>query len=240
VGLDWSDAVHAGRLHIVREVPVGISLEEVLYSVHGHVRDRHPGRIIVDSLDDLWGLVHDDDRTRDTLLVLGEMARSYGATTFCLHEQRGHRGSVDGHTDYADLAHCVIQLSMVESNGELHRFLGIRKMAGADHAKELREFTIGPQGFRVARKPTGLSGILSGDARGTLNDVADTVIPYLDEVAEQLATLDEDSLPPERRASVHAARARLASVDVLLREHFGLTDFRALAEEMKAQLDAAK
>jgi hypothetical protein len=127
----------------------------------------------------------------------------------------------------------------VETGGELHRFLGIRKMAGADHAKELREFSIGPKGFRVARKPTGLSGILSGDTRGNLNEVADTVIPYLDEVARHLASLDDDSLPPERRDPMRAARSRLASIDVLLREHFGITNFRELAEELKVQLESA-
>jgi hypothetical protein len=143
---------------------------------------------------------------------------------------------VEARGDFADLASCVVQLSLVESDGELHRFLGIRKMAGADHAKELRGFTIGPKGLRVARKPTGLSGILSGETRGTLNEVADTVIPYLDEVARHLAALDDGHLPGEHHDSVRQARARLASIDVLLREHFGLTDFRALAEELQAQL----
>ncbi|MFN8178777.1 MAG: ATPase domain-containing protein [bacterium] len=239
LGMDWTEAVRTGQLEIFRQIPVGISLEQVLYSVHERVRDRHPGRLVIDSLDDLWGLVRDDDRIRDALLVLGEMARSHGATTFCLHEQRSRSGAAEGRSDYADLASCVIQLTLVETGGELHRFLGIRKMAGADHAKELREFSIGPKGFRVARKPTGLSGILSGDTRGNLNEVADTVIPYLDEIARHLASLDDESLPPERRDPVRAARSRLASIDVLLREHFGITNFRELAEELKAQLESS-
>lgn len=229
LGMDWTSALQDGRLEILRCLPVGTSLEEILYTVHERMRDRRPGRLVFDSIDDLWGLVRDDDRIRDALLVLSEMARAAGTTTFCLHELRGGAGR----HDFADLASCAIQLTLVETDGELHRFLGIRKMAGADHAKELREFAIGPKGFRIERKPTGLSGILSGDARGTLNEVADTVIPYLDDVARHLATLDDEALAPERREPVRHARARLASIDVLLREHFGLTDFRALAEELK-------
>jgi hypothetical protein len=231
--MEWERAREDGRLEILRHLPVGVSLEEVLYSVHERMRGRRPGRLVFDSIDDLWGLVRDDDRIRDALLVLSEMSRAAGTTTFCLHELRGRASR----HDFADLASCVIQLTLVETDGELHRFLGIRKMAGADHAKELREFTIGPKGFRVARKPTGLSGILDGDARGTLNEVADSVIPYLEEVARRLASLDDESIGTERHEDVRRARARLAAVDVLLREHFGLTDFRAIAEELQAQLE---
>ena len=235
LGMDWGAAVRDGRLEIVRQLPVGISLEQVLYSLHERIRDRRPGRFVLDSLDDLWTLVRDDDALRDALLVIGEMARAAGTTTLCLHEMRAHSTGVESRGEFSDLASCVIQLTLVETGGELHRFLGIRKMSGADHAKELREFSIGPKGFRVARKPTGLSGILSGETRGNLNEVADTVIPYLEEIARHLATLDEPGLPEARHAPVRAARSRLASIDVLLREHFGLTDFRALAEELQAQ-----
>ncbi len=237
LGMDWSGAIRDGRLDIVRQLPVGISLEQVLYTLHERIRDRRPGRFVLDSLDDLWTLVRDDDRLRDALLVMNEIARAYGTTTLCLHEMRAHAGVNESRGEFADLASCVIQLTLVETDGALHRFLGIRKMAGADHAKELREFSIGPRGLRIARKPTGLSGILSGEARGTLNETADTVIPYLEEVARHLAVLDDPALPEERRAPARAARSRVASIDVLLREHFGLTDFRALAEEINAQLD---
>jgi hypothetical protein len=203
----------------------------VLFTLHEKIRERQPGRLIFDSLDDLWGLARDDDRLRDALRVLGEMVRAAGTTTFCLHEMRGRPGAAETRSDYADLASCVIQLSMVETEGTLHRFLGVRKLAGADHAKELREFTIGPNGFRLDRKPTGLSGILSGDARGKLNEVADTVIPHIEEITRALSRLEEEKNPIERRGLLRGARGKLASVDVLLREHFGLTDFKALAEE---------
>lgn len=240
LGMDWSSAVKDGRLEIVRVLPVGISMEQVLYGLHEHIRTRRPGRFVLDSLDDLWSLTRDDDRVRDALLVLGEMARTNGTTTFCLHELRAHSGMTGDRAEFSDLAACVIQLTLVESDGMLHRFLGIRKMSGADHAKELREFSIGPKGLRVSRKPTGLSGILTGETRGTLNEVADTVIPYLEEVARHLAALDDARLPDATRAAAHAARSRVASIDVLLREHFGLTDFRALAEELQAQARALR
>ncbi len=230
LGMDWDYALLTGRLEILEMLPIGLSLEEVMNTLHDRIRSMRPGRVVIDSIDDLWGLVRDDDRVRDALLVMGEMAETADATMMVLHELRSK--GVAGRSDFSDLASCVVHLTMVETDGELRRFFGIRKYSGADHAKELREFHIDANGFRVQRKPTGLSGILSGNAVGSLHDVADRVIPALDDTARLIRDLEaKANARGESADSVREARANLAIVDVLLREHFGLTDFQQLAEE---------
>ena len=138
--------------------------------------------------------------------------------------------------DYADLAECVIQLSMAESEGELRRFVGVHKHRGSDHAKELREFHIGSFGFRVERKAVGLSGILTGQTQGNLRQAGEEVLPSLDKVAELLRTLIEAGGTPQSiRDQLRDARSNLGLVDVLLREHFGLTAFHQLTEESEPE-----
>ena len=137
--------------------------------------------------------------------------------------------------DFTDLAGAIIQLSMAESDGELRRFVGIRKHRGSEHAKELREFLIDSFGFRVERKAVGLSGILTGQTQGSLRQVSEEVLPSLEDVAESLRALTDASETPESvRKKLREARSNLGLVDVLLREHFGVTEFHKLAEEMES------
>jgi circadian clock protein KaiC len=233
LGMDWKEHLESQRLTILEVLPVGISIEEAKNIVFQHLRSANPKRLVFDCIDDLWGIVRDDDRIRDFLLLLSQMVEASGTTAVVLHTLSGVANLSDARSDNTDLASCVIQLTTVESEGDLRSFFGIRKCAGTEHVKELREFYIDRQGFHVGHKPSGMSGILSGRTQGTLTDIADKVIPDLEaitKIVDELAsTLGEKDA---KRKQVREARSKLAKLDVLLREHFGLTEFHKLAEEL--------
>jgi circadian clock protein KaiC len=229
LGMDWRKHREAGRLRVEEVVPVGVSVEEILNRVRDIVAEQGPGRVVFDSIDDLWGVARSDDRVRDALLVMDAIARSEGATTLVLHEMRPRDGIQDVRSDYADVSSCVMQVTMVETDGALRRFFGIRKFTGTDHAKELREFDIDGRGFHVGNKPSGLSGILSGNTSGVMDDIAERVVPELDELGSLIRDLEGKGRKP---ATVRALRAKHSLLDVLLREHFGMTEFHRLAEEL--------
>jgi circadian clock protein KaiC len=236
LGMSWDEHLRSGRLRIREILPIGTSIEAVLNEIHRQVIEARPGRLVLDSIEDLWGIARDDDRVRDALLVLTEMVESAGTTTFVLHEMRPQDGVTEVRSDYADVASCVMQVTLVEAGGELRRFFGIRKFSGGDHAKELREFTIDGSGIHVDRKPQGLSGILSGNTSGTLSDIAERVIPTLDELTAMVRELEAGVVGDP--AKVLELRGKLGLMDVLLREHFGVTSFHTLVDELAAVPDA--
>ncbi|MEW5976626.1 MAG: ATPase domain-containing protein [Acidobacteriota bacterium] len=237
LGLSWSSPRHAEILKILTFDPVNLCFEELLDELHTAIKDHFPSRLVFDSLDALWSPSTRPDLVRDQVRVLTSLVEAAGITSLLLHQTNQMGGiSVGEALDCTHLASCVIQLSMAEVGGELLRFVGVLKHSGSDHAKELREFEIGEFGFQVKRKATGLSGILTGQTQGALQQTADEVLPSLDQVTDSLRRLIEQAGTPESvRAELKKARSNLGLIDVLLREHFGLTEFQKLAEELSAK-----
>jgi circadian clock protein KaiC len=233
LGMFWRDAQRSGMLAIRHYHTTGLCVEQLIDEILQHTRQQAPVRVLFESTSDLWNASRDKDSVRDTLVLLRSIFESSGITALVTdqaHQMGGDAGS--GEHNYADLAECVIQLSMAEGEGELRRFVGVHKHRGSDHAKELREFHIGPFGFRVERKAVGLSGILTVRLRGNPRQAGEEVLPSLDKVADLLRTLIEAAGTPQSiRDQLKDARSNLGLVDVLLREHFGITAFHQLAEE---------
>ena len=236
LGMLWNVAHASGLLRIVRYHPSGLCVEEMIDDLLKALQGRPAERFVLDSVTDLFAAVKEPERVRDYVLVLSNLLRTAGATSVLLNQtlQMGGSSGVVSE-DFSELSSCVIQLSIAESDGELRRFVGIRKHTGSDHAKELREFTIDGSGFHVERKAIGLSGILTGQTQGALRQVADEVLPSLDEVSEIIREVTESHAAPEPiLQKLYTARSNLGLLDVLLREHFGVTEFQKLAEMMNA------
>ena len=85
----------------------------------------------------------------------------------------------------------------------------------------------------VSKKATGISGSLSsGGTEGKLAVVAEQVLDPLMESSQSLADLlGSGTLSEGDRKSLIAAREKLGLADIVLREHFGMTDLSCLIEE---------
>jgi circadian clock protein KaiC len=233
LGMFWRDAWQTGLLRFLHYHYSGLCVEQVMDDLLKCIGEQLPERFVLESASDLWNASRDKNSVRYTLLLLRSLFETTGITALVTQQARQLGGeAVDAQNDYSDLADSVIQLSMAESDGELRRFVGVHKHRGSEHAKELREFHIGPFGFRVDRKAVGLSGILTGQTQGSLRQLGEEVLPPLDKVANVLRSITEGVEPPEDlRERLKEARSDLGFVDVLLREHFGVTEFHRLAEE---------
>jgi circadian clock protein KaiC len=234
LGMDWQSDFDLGLLRIKHFHPSGLCVEEMLDALMKALDEQPADRFVFDSINDLATAVKNPDRVRDDVVILSSLLRSALSTSLFLTQTQQMGGSAVGVSqDFSDLASCVIQLSMAESDGELRRFVGVRKHTGSDHAKELREFLIDNHGFHVEKKAIGLSGILTGQTHGSLSQVADNVLPSLDEVSETLREVTESAEAPEALLQkLRSARSNLGLLDILLREHFGVTEFNKMAEMM--------
>lgn len=240
LGMFWRDAHQSRLLNIQQYHTTDLCIEEMVDQILRQTSERLPTRILFESISDLWNASRDKESVRDTLLLLRSIFESFNVTALLIDQAHRMGGAASGNRhDYADLAECVIQLSMAESEGELRRFVGVHKHRGSEHAKELREFHIGPFGFRVERKAVGLSGILTGQTQGALRQAGEEVLPSLDKVTDLLRTLTEtDATPQNIRDQLKEARSNLGLIDVLLREHFGLTAFHQLTDETEPSVQS--
>ena len=234
LGMDWRRPIDEGRMEILRYHTVNLCVEEMMDDLIQRLRGRRIARFFFDGIDDLWMAVRNDERARDDVDLIGHLFRTRGATTLMTHERSvtAAASSSGAGQDYAGMANTIIQLSMAESDGEIRRFVGVWKHAGSEHAKELREFRIDSAGFHVHNKAAGLSGILTGQTSGAMKQIADQVLPTLDDTVRMLAAVMEQGKAADNDDKIARIRANVGLLDILLREHFGETQFRKLAEEM--------
>lgn len=231
IGLDWETPLNESRLHILDFHSGNSCVESIISSMIQYLTKYNISRLVFDSIDDIWSIVRNEDRFRNYVRLLATLFDSAGVTSLVLKETQG-MGGMNGDEQIAVLASCVIQLSMSENDGNIHRFICIKKHAGSNHAKELMEINIDNQGCHILEKASGLSGILTGNAQGSLTRVSRTAIESLDELTNIFyKLLDSQNITPEIRNQLESGWRSLSKLDIMLKEHFGISNFQQLAEE---------
>lgn len=231
IGLNWKTPLQDSRLQILNFQLNNSCVESIISSLINYFTRYNISRLVFDSLDDIWSMVRDENRFRNYVRLLATLFESTGATTLALKETQ-NMGGMGGDENIAVLASCVIQLSMSENNGNINRFISIKKHAGSDHAKELMEINIDKKGCHILEKASGLSGILTGNAQGSLTRISRSAVESLDELTAIFYNLmDSNMLPSETRNQLEGGWKSLSKLDIMLKEHFGISNFQKLAED---------
>lgn len=228
LGWDWREAHAEGRLVIDLYSRGGMSMEKFLWTLGDRMRANSPERFVLESLDDLFTLPGQHRQVADGIHVLSLMLRRLGAAGLLLHRAASLSGDLSEEMRrIGEVTDCVLQFSLAESEGRLHRFLSVRKHAGSEHEKRLREVEVGAKGMRTLESEGRQSGILTGQLQMATDEASPEVMPRLKNLRKLLRDLGEESvLDLEAREKLQTARRELALADVVLREHFGLTQFR--------------
>ncbi|MCA9416735.1 MAG: hypothetical protein KC917_10705 [Candidatus Omnitrophica bacterium] len=234
-GLDLKPYRENGQFDFMHLSPVGLTPEKLLQDLTLRILKNKYDCMVIDSISDLKTSISNQETLREMTHLLVMLFRRAGITTLALNESTEISGNISlSGLDFAYLADSVIQLSLAEIDGKVHRFLAIMKMANTDHSKDLHEFLITSQGMELRAKATGLSGILTGHTAGRFEAVADQVLEPLDQSTRALAeVLASNQLSEQDRKKVISAREKLGIADIVLKEHFGLTDLSAIVEEME-------
>jgi circadian clock protein KaiC len=166
-GMDLDGRVSDGLITVLRHVPAGLAIDEILAWVLAELGRTGATRLCVDGLAELDHLISDERRRYGVLACLAELVRARGVTTLFTWET----GQVVGpELEFAGsplevLAENVILLRYVEFQGELRRILSVLKMRGTAHDHSIRQYEIGPEGIQVLSRLDTADGLLTGIAR---------------------------------------------------------------------------
>jgi circadian clock protein KaiC len=150
LGMAWDLALETGRMRLLHYQTVGLVYEQMLNEIVAAVREQRPRRLVLDSIDDVAMAVRDDDAVRDFLQVLATLVEVAGTAAMLLEESSAAGGvAAEGRLDNSGVASCALQLSLVEDQNVVRRYISVRKHAGSDHAKALAEYIIDSGGMRV-------------------------------------------------------------------------------------------
>ncbi len=237
VGMDLGHWIEAGQLQVVHQVPVAICVDELFWRVEQVVREHQPRRLVLDSISTLFDASGASLPTMvDYVRGLLDFLEHHGITsvlTWGIPEVTGDlRISDIGLSPAVD---CIILLRFVETGSEIRRMLGLLKMRGSNHDKELREYAIGDQGIVVESKLVGLSGVLRGSASGTLKQTIEELVQPLTFIRGFTDALQDRDLDDLRRDELlQEMREQTVHVTKLVCEHFDY-DYAQIKDVMEPE-----
>jgi circadian clock protein KaiC len=161
-GFDFEALERDDLLRVVCDYPEVKGLEDWLLTIQSMVEEFGPNRVALDSLTALER-IGTPKAFREFIIGLTsfikhqEIAGLFTATTSSL---MGGTSITEAHI--STLTDSIILLRYVEMFGEMKRGLTILKMRGAQHDRDIREFTIDADGMHVGRPFRHVTGVLSG------------------------------------------------------------------------------
>ena len=158
----WEDK---GLLKVICRYPETMGLEDHLLLMRKEIDEFKPTRIAVDSLSALER-VSSIKTFREFVIGLTshlktrQIARLFTNTTPSLSG-----GESVTETHISSITDSIILLRYVEIHGEMRRGIGVLKMRGSWHDKEVREYEITNTGMNIGGPFTNVEGIMLGTPR---------------------------------------------------------------------------
>ncbi len=174
VGLDLAGPIQAGLLDIEFHPPLEWEADTMVATILEKVRRTKASRLVLDSIIGLEETIFETERSASFLNALVVELRALGVTTVMTKEVSKLVGP---ELDFSDTPITVaienfIFLRFVELRGRLHRILSVLKMRDSEYDGDVREFTIGADGFKVLAPIGSAEGLLTGQARAVGTSVA--------------------------------------------------------------------
>ena len=141
--MDW------GLLQFSHQSPVDLDLDRLVYTIRAKMMDRVK-RVVIDSISTYELGMADKERYTDYIWNLVGLFKASGSSLLLTSETR-NLFSFPQVSQYgiSYMADNIIYLQYQIENLASKRLIGVLKMRGSDHAKELREFVIGETGPAV-------------------------------------------------------------------------------------------
>ena len=162
-GVDLRPMEEAGYLQVVCEYPEVSGLEEKLVNMRDVIDRFKPHRVAIDSLSALERVSTQKSFREFVLAITSHLKQmeTTGMMTSTAPTLLGGESVTEAHI--STLTDSIILLRYVEIFGEMRRALTVLKMRGAQHDKNIREFTIDRQGMQIGSPFKSVGGILAGN-----------------------------------------------------------------------------
>jgi circadian clock protein KaiC len=163
--MDFAKAELAGALSVIYLRPLDLSVDETMREILDAVERTGAKRVVIDSLagfemalapafrtdfrESLYRMIGALTRTGVTIVSTVEVAETF--TELAL-------------SPYAIsfLSDDIIRLRYVEIGGQLRKVLMVVKMRAGDHRKDICEYEITTEGFRIGERLTDYRGLITG------------------------------------------------------------------------------
>lgn len=166
IGLDLAPHLAAGRLRVLRDSPLEISVDAWAWRLLAVVSEHRPRRVFIDAVTDVARIIASPQRLPGFVTALTNELRMRGVTALIAAE-------IDAYADDqlsvpVPAASAVmdngILLRQIELRSEIHRMVSILKARQTRTDPAIREFTIDEKGITVSRPFAATSGLLTGRA----------------------------------------------------------------------------
>ncbi len=166
-GWDFRQLEREGKLRVIMTSPeVSRSdLESVGGTIETLAREMGARRILVDSVSHFDQLTEDPVELRAVVYSFINALKREGLTSVLTRESPVLLGGDEGENTIAFVVDTYILLRYVELESAIRRALLVLKLRGSDHAKDIRQFEITPEGIEIMSKFEGQEGIMSGSPR---------------------------------------------------------------------------
>jgi circadian clock protein KaiC len=164
-GVQFDRLVRAGQVGIIHTRPLDLSIDEMLSEIIEAIHRLEARRLVIDSLsgfelalaptfredfrESLYRMVAVLTGMGITMMMTAELEDSYIDLRFSPHGT-------------AFLTDAIIMQRYVELKGQLQRIMGVVKVRGNAHSKDLRAFEITDKGIVVGEKLGAYEGLLTG------------------------------------------------------------------------------
>lgn len=167
LGWDLKPLEEAGRLHVLFTSPEVFlaGLQSPTSELNQRLREAGIQRIVLDSVSHFLRLTRDPAQLRDLYNTVVNGLKREGATAVLTAEDARAEFPRQEIGRLSYIVDAIVLLRYLEIDSSMEKALVVLKMRGSDHAKEIRQFSIGRGGISVGRPFERREGLLSGIPR---------------------------------------------------------------------------
>jgi circadian clock protein KaiC len=166
LGLDLETWVKRGQLRLEYHAPLEVEADELVLHLFETLHRMKARRLVVDAIDELERTLTERDRLSQFLTALTVRLRTEGVSSVFIKKISKVTGpELDfSNTPISTVTENLLLLRFVELRGQMHRLLSILNVRDSAFDRELREFEITEEGFRVMDAYHSVAGLLTGQA----------------------------------------------------------------------------